>query len=186
MDDGATWYRVSGKDGQDGTDGRDGRDGSSLFSSVKLGEDVVTFMLINGSKFSVPIYKGIVVKFTLPAKKPSDPDTDLDMTKMLYIQPSTVINYAFSGSDPSTYGDLALAVLPAEGKGWEGEVNTTNKTITLSGDGSSETGRFLIMLTDSKGFVNSYTLPVFVFKGQGTSGARILYPLHKRCKDWQN
>ncbi len=167
VDDGATWYRVSGKDGQDGTDGRDG---SSLFSSVKLGVDEVSFFLKNGSKFSVPIYKGIVVKFTLPAKKPGDPDTDLDMTKMLYVQPSTVINYAFSGGDPNTYGDLALAVLPAEGKGWEGEVNTTNKTITLSGDGSSETGRFLIMLTDSKGFVNSYTLPVFAFKGKGDSG----------------
>ena len=56
---------ADGEDGQDGTDGQDGKDGTSLFSSVEVGDDYVTFTLPDGSSFRIPLEKPLGITFAL-------------------------------------------------------------------------------------------------------------------------
>ena len=52
-----------GKDGADGQDGKDGEDGTSLFSSVDVDDDYVTFTLPDGSSFQIPLEKPLDILF---------------------------------------------------------------------------------------------------------------------------
>ena len=52
-----------GKDGADGQDGKDGEDGTSLFSSVDVGDEYVTFTLPDGSSFQIPLEKPLDIIF---------------------------------------------------------------------------------------------------------------------------
>ncbi len=52
-----------GKDGADGQDGKDGEDGTSLFSSVDVDDDYVTFTLPDGSSFQIPLEKPLDIIF---------------------------------------------------------------------------------------------------------------------------
>lgn len=54
-----------GKDGADGQDGKDGEDGTSLFSSVDVDDDYVTFTLPDGSSFQIPLEKPLGITFAL-------------------------------------------------------------------------------------------------------------------------
>ena len=54
-----------GKDGADGQDGKDGEDGTSLFSSVDVGDEYVTFTLPDGTSFQIPLEKPLGITFAL-------------------------------------------------------------------------------------------------------------------------
>ena len=64
VDNGATWYRVSGKDGENGNDGSTGADGDSFFTQepdVDYDKGTVTFY-INGSSFEVPLHIDYIIE----------------------------------------------------------------------------------------------------------------------------
>ena len=54
VDNGATWYRVSGKDGAAGAPGTPGAAGESIFDKVEVKDGYVTFTLSDGTTFKVP------------------------------------------------------------------------------------------------------------------------------------
>ena len=54
---------ADGKDGKDGVDGKDGKDGETLIESITIGTDEVTFVLTDGSKFSIPLYSSLTITF---------------------------------------------------------------------------------------------------------------------------
>ncbi len=64
VDNGATWYRVSGKDGENGNDGSTGADGDSFFTQepdVDYGKGIVTFY-IDGGSFKVPLHIDYIIE----------------------------------------------------------------------------------------------------------------------------
>ena len=52
-----------GEDGKDGQNGTDGKDGETLIESIVIGENDVTFILTDGSSFSIPLYSTLTVSF---------------------------------------------------------------------------------------------------------------------------
>lgn len=57
---------ANGKDGQNGADGKDGvdgKDGDTLIASITVGEEEVTFVLTDGTTFSIPLYTMLKVTF---------------------------------------------------------------------------------------------------------------------------
>lgn len=54
---------VDGNDGLNGADGKDGKDGDTLFKSITIGENEVTFILTDGSTFTIPLYNALSVTF---------------------------------------------------------------------------------------------------------------------------
>ena len=54
---------ADGQDGKDGQDGQDGQDGDSMFSSVTVGQNEVTFVLSDGTSFSIPKDRPFGIEF---------------------------------------------------------------------------------------------------------------------------
>lgn len=54
---------LNGTDGKDGINGTDGKDGDTLFKSITIGENEVTFILTDGSTFTIPLYNALSVTF---------------------------------------------------------------------------------------------------------------------------
>ncbi len=72
LDEGRTWTDIgqatgadgqNGQDGADGQDGKDGQDGDSMFSSVTVGQNEVTFVLSDGTSFSIPKDRPFGIEF---------------------------------------------------------------------------------------------------------------------------
>ena len=49
--------------GADGKDGQDGADGETLIESIVIGENEVTFILTDGSSFTIPLYSALTISF---------------------------------------------------------------------------------------------------------------------------
>ena len=54
---------TDGKDGEDGKDGQNGADGETLIENIVIGENEVTFILTDGSSFSIPLYSTLTISF---------------------------------------------------------------------------------------------------------------------------
>lgn len=55
LDENSNPVKAVGKDGTDGEDGKDGADGDSFFSSVKVEDDVLILVLVDGTELRIPL-----------------------------------------------------------------------------------------------------------------------------------
>lgn len=156
VDNGETWYRVSGADGQDGQDGTNGQDGDSFFAekpTIDSSAGTVTFKLADGSSFTLPFYTGIKLIV-------SGSTNNFDFTP----GQTQTITLTATGTKTYTTDDL-LVTAP---RGWEATLNrsSTRATlqdtqITLSLTAPSEAD-----FTDDKA-KGSGEVPVLLTDGQG-------------------
>ena len=159
VDNGETWYRVSGTDGQDGAPGQDGTngtDGDSFFSekpTIDNGAGTVTFKLADESSFTLPFYTGIKLVV-------SGSTNSFDFTP----GQTQTITLTATGTKTYTTDDL-LVTAP---RGWEATLSSLrtratlqNTQITLSLTAPSEadftddkakgSGEVSVLLTDGQG-----------------------------------
>lgn len=153
VDNGETWYRVSGTDGQDGTNGTDGDSFFSEKPTIDNGAGTVTFKLADGSSFTLPFYTGIKLVV-------SGSTNSFDFTP----GQTQTITLTATGTKTYTTDDL-LVTAP---RGWEATLNgsSTRATlqdtqITLSLTAPSEAD-----FTDDKA-KGSGEVPVLLTDGQG-------------------
>lgn len=122
VDNGETWYRVSGTDGQDGASGQDGTngtDGDSFFSekpTIDNGAGTVTFKLADGSSFTLPFYTGIKLVVSGP-------------TNNFAFTPGQTQTITLTATGTKTYTtDDLLVTAPL---GWEATLSSPRTRATL-------------------------------------------------------
>ena len=136
VDEGKTWYRVSGEDGD------------PMFSKapeVDKDAGTVTFYLSATESFTVPLYQGITITFTSGG-------TTLDPNKPITVTGSTQeISYSVTGiTSPK------LSAIPSA-EGWSATVSDKAITVTVETGAASECD-LLVTATDNAGQSVSYTL----------------------------
>ena len=154
VDEGKTWYRVSGEDGEDGrpgSTGRPGADGDAFFKSVDAeGEDYVVFTLTDGTTFQVPKYKGTMLSFSQNGEELTDLTQAIILAKgdLTYTAPE----------------DMQVSVRVLEGENWSATVE--GNTIKLrNGQGEA---LLEVALMDNGKVIETYRLTVTLFPGEGT------------------
>lgn len=163
VDEGKTWYRVSGEDGEDGRPGStgrpgaDGNDGDAFFQNVDAeGEDYVVFTLTDGTTFQVPKYKGTMLSFSQNGEELTDLTTTIDVS-------DGELTYTLL---PGSTGQVSARIL--EGDGWVAHVD--DNTITIAG---SIGGECLVEVTLSENgkVIELYRLMVkqTALRGEGTA-----------------
>lgn len=153
VDNGETWYRVSGTDGQDGTNGTDGDSFFSEKPTIDNGAGTVTFKLADGSSFTLPFYTGIKLIVS-------------GSTNNFAFTPGETQTITLTATGTKTYTtDDLLVTAP---RGWEATLNGSstratlqNTQITLSLTAPSEadftddkakgSGEVSVLLTDGQG-----------------------------------
>ena len=157
VDEGKTWYRVSGEDGEDGrpgSTGRPGADGDAFFKSVDAeGEDYVVFTLTDGTTFQVPKYKGTMLSFSQNGEELTDLTQAIILAKgdLTYTAPE----------------DMQVSVRVLEGENWSATVE--GNTIKLE-NGQGE-ALLEIALMDNGKVIETYRLTVHLYTGgEGTEG----------------
>ena len=137
VDEGETWYRVSGEDGD------------PMFSKapeVDKDAGTVTFYLSEDDFFTVPLYQGITITFTSSDNNPIDPNEPITVTG------STLdISYTVNGIE-----DAKLSAIPST-EGWSATVEDNAITVTVETGTASECD-LLVTATDNAGKSVSYTL----------------------------
>ena len=137
VDEGETWYRVSGEDGD------------PMFSDKpKVDEEngKVIFYLSGGAKIEVPLYQGITLTFTSSDNNPIDPNEPITVTG------STLdISYTVNGIE-----DAKLSAIPSA-EGWSATVSDKAITVEVTTGAASECD-LLVTATDNAGNSVSYTL----------------------------
>lgn len=156
VDEGKTWYRVSGKKGDTGDTGATGptgptgSSGDSFFQNVTIKDDHVLFTLKDGSTFKVPKYKGSIT-FLLGG-------TELtDLTQTIDISAGDLTYVATEN------GTVSVRIL--EGSDWNAEVIDTKINIT----GVIGTSALLeVTLMDNGKVIEIYRLQLSLLSGKGT------------------
>ena len=134
VDNGKTWYRISGTDGMSG---------DSFFTKapeVDKTAGTVTFYLKGGEPFTLPLYQGISISFT---------GID-DLNQPISIDGSKKIPYTVNGIT-----NAKVTALPTA-DGWSATVSGTAITVTVTG--SNAECNLLVTATDNAGNSVSYTL----------------------------
>ena len=145
VDNGKTWYRISGTDSTSG---------DSFFTKApEVNEDkgTVTFYLKGGEPFTLPLYQGISISFT---------DID-DLNQPISIDGKKKIPYTVNGIT-----DAKVTALPTA-DGWSATVSDETITVTA---GSNAECDLLVTATDNAGNSVSYTLrltPPYTVDGKG-------------------
>ena len=161
VDNGQTWYRITGdqgKQGEQGEDGEKGEDGDSFFTGAPTLSDDGThyiFTLADGGTIKVPAYTGIKVDFG------NTTEVYLDYGK------TQEVLFTAEGSDNFTPDNL-FTVAPY---GWEAEVALQTRaateftlTVTAPADAASGAaeGEILVMLDNGQGSTTIGRLKVAV------------------------
>ena len=141
VDNGTTWWKISGDEGQNGSTGAtgptgpQGEKGDSFFQNVTATGDYLTLELTGGSSYQVPIYKAASLTLTAPA---SWPYAGNSMTVTCQIT-------CPSGSTHTT--DIFIP------KGWKADpIDETHNTLVLYSPSSSDTdwaeynGKLIVVL----------------------------------------
>ena len=154
VDDGKTWYRISGEDGEDGDrgptgpqgptgptgpTGATGDDGDSMFSQApKLSDDGThwTFYPKDGTPFDVPAYQTLIIGKGTGTITLEGTTTVIDLT---YPTKTTAANYTAlvaqitpEGAD-GTYTDISTRADNAGGWSVEGDLQGPKVTVTAPG-----------------------------------------------------
>ena len=174
VDEGETWYRVTGEKGEQGDKGNTGSTGAtgpagangdsffeSFFENVDYtsSDDYVIFTLANnGGTFQVAKYKG-----TLAFLLNGTPLTDLTQTIDLV-----------NGNLTYTPADAEVSARIIDGEGWS--ASAENGTITVNVGQLGEEATLEVALTDNGRVVETYRLTIIQngFKGAGTADAPYL------------
>ena len=166
VDNGKTWYRISGDKGEQGEQGdtgatggqgQQGEPGDSFFTKApEVDEDkgTVTFYLEGGESFTLPLYQGISISFTGIA--------DLNQPIGIGEDGKKEIPYTVNGIT-----DAKVTALPTA-DGWSAIVSDETITVTVTGDNTE--CDLLVTATDNAGNSVSYTLrltPPYTVDGQG-------------------
>ena len=166
VDNGQTWYRITGeqgKQGEQGEDGEKGEQGDSFFKDApKLSDDgtYYTFTLADGTPINVLAYTGIKVDFGTT----TEVDLDYGTTE--------TINFTAEGSDNFTPDNLFI-VAPY---GWKAEVAPTTRALStaftltvtapteaqLNAGTADAEGEILVMLDNGQGSTTIGRLKVAV------------------------
>ena len=164
VDEGKTWYRVSGEDGEDGRpgstgrSGTDGEDGDAFFQSVDSDtyEDYVVFTLTDGTTFQVPKYKGTMLTFA------QNGENLTDLTQAIDVAAGELTYTLLSGST----GQVSARIL--EGEDWVAQVD--DNTITIAGSIGGE-ALVEVTLSENGKVIELYRLMVkqTAFRGEGTA-----------------
>ena len=116
VDNGETWYRVSGTDGQDGTNGQDGDSFFAEKPTIDSSAGTVTFKLADGSSFTLPFYTGIKLVFSGP-------------TNNFAFTPGQTQTITLTATGTKTYTtDDLLVTAP---RGWEATLSSPRTRATL-------------------------------------------------------
>ena len=151
VDNGKTWYRISGDKGDPGAtggQGQQGEQGDSFFTKapeVDKAAGTVTFYLKGGESFTLPLYQGISISFT-------DID-DLNQPIGIGEDGTKEIPYTVNGIT-----NAKVTALPTA-DGWSATVSGTAITVTVTG--SNTKCDLLVTATDNAGNSVSYTLHFF-------------------------
>ena len=158
VDNGKTWYRISGDKGEQGATGnpgQQGEQGDSFFTQAPVVDEdkgTVTFYLKGGESFTLPLYQGISISFTSIA----------DLNQPISIDGSKEIPYTVNGIT-----NAKVTALPTA-DGWSATVSGTAITVTVTG--SNAECDLLVTATDNAGNSVSYTLrltPPYTDDGKG-------------------
>ena len=147
VDNGKTWYRISGDKGDPGAtggQGQQGEQGDSFFTKapeVDKAAGTVTFYLKGGESFTLPLYQGISISFT-------DID-DLNQPIGIGEDGTKEIPYTVNGIT-----NAKVTALPTA-DGWSATVSDGIITVTA---GSNAECDLLVTATDNAGNSVSYTL----------------------------
>ena len=170
-DNGATWTDIGqatgdpGKDGQDGApgadgqDGKDGKDGDSFFSDVIEGEHEVTFVLTDGTRFSLPKNSGLDITFE---------NTD---DVIFSLGSSYRINYTLVNADSST--EIQLVAQDGLKATLEQVDETTGAIVVVTPQSIVERSTVLVFVSDGRGRVVMKALN-FVYDGLDHIGQGVL------------
>ena len=166
VDEGETWYRVTGEKGEQGDKGNTGStgatgptgpagaNGDSFFENVDYtsSDDYVIFTLANnGGTFQVAKYKGTLA-FSLNGTALTDLTQTIDLV---------------NGNLTYTPADAEVSARIIDGEGWS--ASAENGTITVKGIAGSE-ALLEVMLTDNGRVIETYRLALKQSKlaGSGT------------------
>ena len=144
VDNGKTWYRISGDKGDTGATGNPGQPGDSFFTKapeVDKAAGTVTFYLEGGESFTLPLYQGISISFTGIA--------DLNQPIGIGDDGTKEIPYTVKGIT-----NVKVTALPTA-DGWSATVSDETITVTA---GSNAECDLLVTATDNAGNSVSYTL----------------------------
>ena len=127
-----------GVDGEDGKDGADGKDGDTYIEEIIVGTDEVTFVLTDGTSFSIPLRAALDILF--------------DRTDVAcYAGASIEIGYSVVGGDEKTtvesFGD----------GGWRTRVtpiDATRGTIKITAPESGGDGKVVVLATTGAGLTS--------------------------------
>ena len=161
VDEGETWYRVTGEKGEQGDKGNTGStgptgpagaNGDSFFQSVTDKGDYVEIVLKDGTTFAVQKYDG-----TLSFSLGGTPLTDLAQTIDLV-----------NGNLTYTPADAEVSARIIDGEGWS--ASATSGTITVSPKQFGEEALLEVTLMDNGRVIETYRLKVTksAFAGEGT------------------
>ena len=145
VDNGKTWYRISGDKGDTGATGNPGQQGDSFFTKapkVDKAAGTVTFYLKDSEPFTLPLYQGISISFTDIA--------DLNQPIAMSDDGTKEIPYTVNGIT-----NAKVTALPTA-DGWSATVSGTAITVTITG--SNAECDLLVTATDNAGNSVSYTL----------------------------
>lgn len=133
--DGSIANITNGIDGEDGTDGKDGIDGDTYIENIIIGENDVTFILTDGSIFSIPFEDALSIEF----------DTS-DMLVMIPGQ-SREIHYTIT----SSIDDVSIEVIPSGGvKAFTYGNDPKNGTIAITTETISCEEKVVVLVTNGK------------------------------------
>lgn len=159
LDEGDTWTDIGQATGANGQDGQDGKDGDSMFSSVTVGDDVVTFVLSDGTTISVP--------------KKAPFDIVFSNTDAIRCTPGSTyrISYTIEGADDATEIEaLAQDGLKASIERTDRASGAVVVTLPLA---IVERSTVVVLLTDGRGNTLMKSLNFVV----GTAGGTVEVPL---------
>ena len=166
VDEGETWYRVTGEKGEQGDKGNTGStgatgpagpagaNGDSFFQDVKIVENNVIFTLADGTTFTVAKYNGALTFM--------QNGTALDLTTTIDLADGT-LTYA-----PS---DAEVSARIIDGEGWS--ASAENGTITISPGSMNEEATLEITLLENGRVIETYRLTIeqTELQGEGTAAA---------------
>ena len=166
VDDGQTWYRISGEDGEDGDPGptgpqgptgpagqtgANGQPGDSMFSQApKLSDDGThwTFYLKDGESFKIPAYQTLIIGDGTGTITLTGTTTVINLT---YPTGTTAANYTALVAQITpegaggTYTDISTRADYAAG--WSVEGNLGGGKVTITVEASAQVGNALLRVT---------------------------------------
>ena len=163
VDEGETWYRVTGEKGEQGDKGNTGStgptgpagaNGDSFFKDVEIVGNNVIFTLADGTSFTIAKYNGALTFM--------QNGTALDLTTTIDLADGT-LTYA-----PS---DAEVSARIIDGEGWS--ASAAKGTITVNAGSMNEEATLEVTLLENGRVIETYQLTVKQtgLQGEGTAAA---------------